>query len=62
MTPLPTESDDIRIYTLFGGLYYFILRTNAVTIDLIYYSAFLFTWGLLIAGTVITLALWWWHR
>jgi inner membrane protein len=38
------------------------LFQQPVTIDLIYYSAFLFTWGLLIAGIVITLAFWWWHR
>jgi inner membrane protein len=38
------------------------LHYQPVTIDVIYYSAYLWTWGLLAAGIVLNLVLWWWQR
>ena len=32
-----------------------------VTLDVIYYDAFVWNWGLLAVGTAITLGLWWWN-
>jgi inner membrane protein len=38
------------------------LYTQPVTIDVIYHSAFLWTWRLLIIGVALNLTLWWWQR